>query len=62
MIKQKLNNAITKTLTKIGDVTDTVNGVANVKVGEKYRLVIGNLEQKGQDGIGDGLYLQWIYV
>ena len=52
--KTKLNNAITKTLTKIGDVTDTVNGVANVKVGEKYRLVIGNLEQKGQDGIGDG--------
>ena len=52
--KTALNNAITKTLTKIGDVTDTVNGVANVKVGEKYRLVIGNLEQKGQDGMSDG--------
>ena len=52
--KTALNNAITKTLTKIEDVTDTVNGVANVKVGEKYRLVIGNLEQKGQDGMSDG--------
>ena len=52
--KTALNKAITKTLTKIGDITDTVNGVANVKVGEKYRLVIGNLEQKGQAGIGDG--------
>ena len=52
--KTALNKAITKTLTKIGDVTDTVNGVANVKVGEKYRLVIGNLEQKGQDGMSDG--------
>ena len=50
----ELNKAITKTLTKIGDVTDTVNGVQGVKIGEKYRLVIGNLEQKGQDGIGDG--------
>ena len=46
----ELNKAITKTLTKIGDVTDTVNGVQGVKIGEKYRLVIGNLEQKGQDG------------
>ena len=52
--KTALNKAITKTLTKIEDVTDTVNGVANVKVGEKYRLVIGNLEQKGQDGMSDG--------
>ena len=52
--KTALNKAITKTLTKVEDITDTVNGVANKKVGEKYRLVIGNLEQKGQDGIGDG--------
>ena len=52
--KTALNKAITKTLTKVEDITDTVNGVANKKVGEKYRLVIGNLEQQGQDGIGDG--------
>ena len=49
-----LNNAIRKQLTKLKDITDTVDGKTNVKVGERYRLVISNLEQKGQDGLPDG--------
>ncbi len=38
----------TKTLTKISDLTATVNGVENTKVGEKYQLVVSNIDQ------GDG--------
>ena len=37
----------TKTLTKLQDITETVNGTSK-KVGEKYQLVISNLDQ------GDG--------
>ena len=38
----------TKILTKISDLTATVNGVENTKVGEKYQLVVSNIDQ------GDG--------
>ena len=38
----------TKVLTKLSDITETVNGVENTKVGEKYQLVVSNLDQ------GDG--------
>ena len=40
---------ITKVLTKIEDINDTVNG-KTVKVGEKYKLVISGLEQQTEDG------------
>ena len=42
---------ITKTLTKVEDITETREG-ADVKIGEKYRLVISGFEQasKAEDG------------
>src|SRR5699024_8655339 len=36
-----VNTAVTKNITKVEDVTDA----EGKKIGEKYRLVIGNLEQ-----------------
>ena len=50
----ELNNAITKQLTKVEDLTGTVEGVENVKIGERYQLVITGLDQENEDGIGDG--------
>ena len=38
----------TKSLTKISDLLDTVNGAANTKIGERYQLEVSNLNQ------GDG--------
>ena len=49
-----LNNAITKQLTKVQDLTGTVEGVENTKIGERYQLVITGLEQKDENGLGDG--------
>ena len=37
----------TKTLTKISDLTDTINGIENKKIGERYQLEITNLDQGG---------------
>ena len=44
----------TKALTKLSDITATVNGVENTKVGEKYQLVVSNLDQ-GQGGDYSGI-------
>ena len=44
---------LTKTVEKISDYNDTING-STVKVGEKYRLTIGNLERTTEtDGLRD---------
>ncbi len=43
------NAKITKSVEKVEDLTETRDGV-NVKVGEKYRLVISGLEQKTIEG------------
>ena len=50
----ELNNAITKELTKVEDITGTVEGVENTKIGERYQLVITGLDQENEDGLGDG--------
>ena len=50
----ELNNAITKKLEKVEDLTDTVNGEANVKIGERLKLTITGLDSKNADGVGDG--------
>ena len=50
----ELNNAITKQLTKVEDLTATVEGVENTKIGERYQLVITGLDQEDADGNGDG--------
>ena len=50
----ELNANITKTLTKVQDLTGTVEGVENTKIGERYQLVITGLDQEGADGNGDG--------
>ncbi len=52
--KTELNKAINKTLEKVQDITDTVDGVENTKIGERYKLTITGLDQEGEDGIGDG--------
>ena len=44
----------TKVLTKLSDITETVNGVENTKVGEKYQLVVSNLDQ-GNGGDYSGI-------
>ena len=44
----------TKELTKLSDITATINGVENTKVGEKYQLVVNNLDQ-GQGGDYSGI-------
>ena len=44
-----INSKVTKTVTKISDVTETRSGTS-VKIGEKYRLVIGNLQQSTTAG------------
>ena len=36
----------TKELTKLSDITATVNGTASTKIGEKYQLVVSKLDQK----------------
>ena len=45
----ELNNKITKSLTYLEDIENNVNG-KNVKIGEKYRLIISGLEQQTLDG------------
>ena len=52
--KTELNNAITKKLEKVQDLTGTVNGTANTKVGERLKLTITGLDSKDADGVGDG--------
>ena len=44
-----VNQNITKELTYLGDINDTVNG-QTVKVGERYKLVIKGLQQQTLDG------------
>ena len=44
----------TKELTKLSDITATINGVENTKIGEKYKLVVSNLDQ-GQGGDYSGI-------
>ena len=51
--KTALNNAISKKLTLEGETTEEISGQNRVTV-QKYKLVIGNLEQKGQGGLSDG--------
>ena len=50
----ELNQNITKQLIKVQDITGTVEGVENTKIGEKYQLVITGLDQEDADGNGDG--------
>ena len=50
----ELNQNITKQLTKVEDITGTVEGVDNTKIGERYQLVITGLDQENEDGVGDG--------
>ena len=45
-----VNNAITKTLTKLNDLYYTVNGNETHKVGERYQLVISGLQQEPNEG------------
>ena len=52
--KEELNNAITKTLTKVQDITGTVDGNEDTKIGERYKLTIRGLDAEGEDGIGNG--------
>ena len=52
--KTELNNAITKKLEKVQDLTGTVNGTANTKVGERFKLTITGLDSKDANGVGDG--------
>ena len=52
--KTELNNAITKKLEKVQDLTGTVNGTANTKVGERFKLTITGLDPKDANGVGDG--------
>ena len=52
--KTELNKAITKKLTKVKDITETVNGVANTKIGERYTLTITGLDPKDENGVGNG--------
>ena len=51
--KTALNNAISKKLTLEGETTEEISGQNRVTV-QTYKLVIGNLEQKGQGGLSDG--------
>ena len=51
--KTALNNAISKKLTLEGEKTEEISGQNRVTV-QTYKLVIGNLEQKGQGGLSDG--------
>ena len=44
----------TKTLIKLSDITATVNGNTSTKIGEKYQLVVSNLDQ-GQGGDYSGI-------
>ena len=39
----------TKTLIKLSDITATVNGNTSTKIGEKYQLVVSNLDQGSGD-------------
>ena len=48
-----LNKSIKKELTKVEDITATVNGEER-KVGERYKLTITGLDQKDENGVGDG--------
>ena len=49
------NANITKNITKIEDITEERDGEETpVKIGEKYKLVIGGLEQVDEKGIGNG--------
>ena len=50
----ELNQNITKVLTKVEDITTTVEGVEDTKIGERYQLVITGLDQEDADGNGDG--------
>ena len=50
----ELNQNITKQLTKVEDLTATVEGVENTKIGERYQLVITGLDQEDAEGNGDG--------
>ena len=50
----ELNNAITKQLTKVEDITATVESTENTKIGERYQLVITGLDQEDEEGNGDG--------
>ena len=43
----KTTTNATKKLTKLSDITDTIDGTADTKVGEKYQLEITNLDQGG---------------
>ena len=52
--KTELNKAITKKLEKVQDLTGTVNGTANTKVGERLKLTITGLDSKDANGVGDG--------
>ena len=51
--KTALNNAISKKLTLESERTEEISGQNRVTV-QTYKLVIGNLEQKGQGGLSDG--------
>ena len=51
--KTQLNKDITKTLTLESEETETISG-KSIITKQTYKLVIGNLEQKGQNGISDG--------
>ena len=51
--KTALNNAISKKLTLESETTEEISGQNRVTV-QTYKLVIGNLEQKGQGGLSDG--------
>ena len=46
--KTELNKSITKTLEKVQDLTDTVNGKTNTTIGARYKLTIKDLDK------GDG--------
>ena len=51
--KTALNNAISKKLTLESERTEEISGQNRVTV-QTYKLVIGNLEQKGQGGLSNG--------
>ena len=51
--KTALNNTISKKLTLESETTEEISGQNRVTV-QTYKLVIGNLEQKGQGGLSDG--------
>ena len=53
------NTTITKQLTKLNDLYYNVNGNASHKVGERYQLVIDNLETKNGEGYSGPMTLSF---